>query len=157
MMPLYPQAYFISWGTYGARLTGGAKPYVDRWHNEYGAPLPPPDLAREDAARERMTDSTISLTLEHRIEVERAIREVAERYNWTIRVIAIQSNHSHVVLTAPRDGNELRDALKAVASRALNKKFEKRTWWAEGGRSKYLWEGSYFENAVDYVRRQRDF
>jgi REP element-mobilizing transposase RayT len=61
------------------------------------------------------------------------------------------------VITANRNGEELRDALKAVACRALNKKFGKRTWWAEGGSSKYLWEQNYFDNSVDYVHRQRAF
>lgn len=156
-MPLYPMGYFISWGTYGTRLTGGSKPFVDRWNNEYGTPLPQADEKREEAARDRMNQSPVKLTREQRMEVEQAIRDVAERYCWTIHVIAIQSNHNHVVITAVRAGDELRDALKAVASRALNKKFGKRTWWAEGGSSRYLWERSYFENSVDYVRRQRDW
>jgi REP element-mobilizing transposase RayT len=156
-MPVYPMGFFISWGTYGARLTGGDKPFVDRWHNEYGAPLPAPDPAREDAARDRMKEDPVKLTPEQRQLVEQAIREVAERYGWPVHAIAIQGNHAHVVLTAARDGSELRDALKAVASRALNKVYGKRTWWAENGSSRYLWEKSYFHNAVDYVRDQRDF
>ena len=156
-MPLYPMGYFISWGTYGARLTGGPKPFVDRWHNEYDKPLPAPDPAREQAARDRMKEDPVTLTVQQRHEVESAIREVAARYRWPIHEIAIQGNHCHVVLTAARDGEELRDALKAVATRALNKHFKKRKWWAEGGSARYLWERDYFENAVDYVRRQRDW
>jgi len=54
-------------------------------------------------------------------------------------------------------GAQLRDALKAVASRALNKQFGTKTWWAEKGSAKYLWERDYFENARDYVADQRDF
>ena len=79
------------------------------------------------------------------------------RIGWTIHAIAVQSDHVHVVITAARDGEQLRDALKAVASRALNKQFEKKTWWAEKGSAKYLWEKDYFVNAKDYVDRQRDF
>ena len=156
-MPLYPMGYHITWGTYGTRLTGGDRAYVDRWHNQYGAPLPETDHAREDAARNRMGEDPVYLTFEQRKEVERAIREVADRYGWPIHEIAPQSDHTHIVITANRDGEELRDAPKAVACRALNKKFGKRTWWAEGGSSKYLWEQSYFDNSVGYVHRQRDF
>lgn len=156
-VPRYPMGYHVSWGTYGARLTGGDKPFVDRWHNKYGEPLPKPDPKREEAARKRMKEDPVTLTIAQRKEVERAIREVAARYGWTIHQIAIQRNHCHVVITAVRDGNELRDALKAVATRALNKKFEKRTWWGEGGSARYLWEREYFENAYDYVLRQRDW
>src|SRR4051812_5501975 len=103
-----------------------------------------------------MKEDPVSLNREQREEVKRAIQEVADRYAWTVHALASQSDHTHVVVTAPRVGDELRDALKAVASRALNKKFGKRTWWAENGSCKYLWERSYFDNAVGYVLDQRD-
>ena len=153
---LYPQAYHITWGVYGVRLTGGPKSFVDRWHNEYGEPLPERDEAREDAARDRMSEDPVELTIEQRKEVERAIRELAARYGWTIHAIAVQRDHIHVVITAMREGEKLRDALKAVATRALNAKFGKRTWWAEKGSARYLWERSYFFNARKYVNDQRE-
>jgi len=153
----FPQGYHLTWGTYGARLHGSAKPFVDRGHNEYGAPLPAPDPAREQAARDRMREDPVTLTVEQRKEVEAAIEDVCAQYGWTIHSKASQSDHTHVVVTAPRVGEELRDALKACATRALNKKFGKRTWWAEGGSARYLWERQYFLNAVRYVRDQRDW
>ncbi|MGB7157883.1 MAG: transposase [Tepidisphaeraceae bacterium] len=104
-----------------------------------------------------MNEDPVSLSPEQRRLVEEAIRDVAKRYGWTIHSIAVQSDHVHVVITAFREGEELRDALKAVASRALNKRFGKRDWWAEKGSAKYLWERRYFENARDYVGDQRDF
>lgn len=153
----YPQAYFVSWGTYGARLHGSPQPHVDRDHNGYKHPFPPTDPRREQNARERMNNGAVRLTIEERKVVEDAIRDVCERYGWTIHAVAPQSDHTHVVLTAFRDGEELREALKACASRALNKHFRKRRWWAEGGSTKYMWERSYFLNAKNYVERQRDF
>src|SRR5215217_3554928 len=117
----YPPAYHITWGTYGARLHGSDKPHVDRHHNEYGAPFAPTDSDREAAARSRMKQEPVSLSPEQRREVERAIRDLAARYGWTIHAMAVQSDHTHVVITANRIGDELRNALKAVASRALNK------------------------------------
>jgi REP element-mobilizing transposase RayT len=155
-MKAFPMGYHITWGVHGGRLTGSRKPYVDRWHNEYGTPLPEADQAREDAARNRMGEDPARLTPDQREEVERAVWDLCDRYEWTIHALASQSDHTHVVLTALREGTQLRDALKAVATRALNKRFGRRTWWAEGGSSKYLWEREYFANAVDYVRRQRD-
>ena len=95
--------------------------------------------------------------IEQRKEVERAVRELAARYGWTIHAIAIQRDHAHVVITALREGEKLRDALKAVATRALNAKFGKRTWWAEKGSARYLWERRYFFNARKYVNDQREF
>jgi REP element-mobilizing transposase RayT len=153
----YPMAFHITWGTYGARLHGSKKPHVDREHNDYGAPLAPTDPARESAARDRMKGEKVELTIEQREEVGTAIREVAARYTWTIHSIAVQRDHVHVVITAFREGTQLRDALKAVASRSLNKVFGQRTWWSEGGSSKYLWEREYFVNARDYVADQRDW
>lgn len=149
--------YHITWGTYGARLHGSTKPYVDLDHNEYGTPLPPTDAQREAEARERMTGDPVSLTIQQRKLVEEAIRALAARYDWTIHALAPQHDHTHVVITAFREGQQLRDSLKAVASKALNKQFGHRKWWAENGSAKYLWERDYFVNAVKYVRGQRDF
>lgn len=104
-----------------------------------------------------MNAEPVKLTVEQRHAVEAAIREVAARYGWTIHALASQSHHTHVVVTAKREGEPLRDALKAVATRALNKTFGRRQWWAEGGSAKYLWEWAYFLNARGYVARQRDF
>jgi REP element-mobilizing transposase RayT len=154
---LFPIAFHITWGTHGARLHGSPKPHVDRDHNEHGGPLAPTDPERERQSRERMASKPVKLTLEQRKLVEQAIRDVAARYGRVIHSVSVQSDHVHVVITAAREGEQLRDALKAVASRALNKQFGARTWWAEKGSAKYLWERDYFHNARDYVRDQRDF
>jgi REP element-mobilizing transposase RayT len=154
---VFPQGYHITFGTYGARLHGSSKPHVDCDHNEYGEPFAPTDPSREQASGERMKYDPVSLTVEQRVLVESAITDVCSRYSWPLHTLAAQSDHIHVVLTAPRDGPELREAIKAVASRALNKQFGKRRWWAEGGSAKYLWETDYFHAAIKYVKDQRDF
>jgi REP element-mobilizing transposase RayT len=151
---VYPQAYHITFGVYLARPPGSAKPHVDRDHNEYQGPLAPTDSEREAGSRENAGDTEVSLNLEQRKVVEAAIREVAKRYGWIIHAIAIQNDHAHVVISAPRAGDQLREAIKAVASKWLNKQFGKRRWWAEGGSDRYLWESDYFDDAVKYVRDQ---
>src|SRR5438552_2167101 len=88
----YPMGFHITWGTYGSRLPGSSKPYVDRGHNEFGEPLPKPDPAREQAARDRMREEPVKLALQQRKVVEEAIREVANRYRWTVHAIAPQSD-----------------------------------------------------------------
>jgi REP element-mobilizing transposase RayT len=152
-----PLACHLTWGTHGARLHGSDRPHVDKEHNEFGAPFPEADRQREDAARARMVGEPVSLTIEQRREVEAAIHDLAQRYDWLIHATAIQADHGHVVITAPRVGNELRDALKAVASKWLNRKFERKTWWAEGGSAKYIWTEDYLAGAAKYVRDQREF
>jgi REP element-mobilizing transposase RayT len=152
-----PLAYHITFGTCGTRLHGDERPHVDMDHNEYGTPFPPTDPYREDEARARMREEPCYLTIDQRKEVERAIRDLCKRYGWTVYAIAVQSDHTHVVLTADREGDQLRDALKAVATKWLNKKFERRTWWAEGGSAKYIWTDDRLESATKYVNDQRDF
>lgn len=153
----FPLAYHITWGTYATRLPGTDRPHIDDQHNQYGTPLAPANPAREDAARRSLRFDPVYLNWDERHEVMRAIEEVAARYEWKIHTMAAQKDHVHVVITAPREGQQLRDALKAVASRGLNKKFGRREWWAEKGSAKYLFEADYFANALDYVQRQREF
>jgi REP element-mobilizing transposase RayT len=153
----YPRGYHITFRTYGTLLPGSSKPFVDRGHNEYGSNLPKASPSREQAARDRMTADPVYLTLEQRRIVEEAIDELTGRYRWPLHAKAAQQNHVHVVLTAPRAGEPLRDAVKACCSRALNERFGLRIWWAEKGSARYLWEDDYFERAVNYVNGQRDF
>ena len=103
-----------------------------------------------------MHEAPVTLTPEQRIAVEQFIRDLAKRYNWIIHAIAVQSDHVHVVVSAPREANALRDALKATASRGLNKVFDACTWWAENGSAKYIWTPSYLKSASKYVSDQRD-
>ena len=154
-MPV-PLAFHITIGTYGGRLPGGDWPHVDMAHNVYGEPLAPRDPFRADEARARMTHDPVEMTPDQRREVEAAILDVAARYGWTIHAIASKPDHTHVVVTADRDGQPLRDALKAVASRRLNKSFGARPWWAENGSVKYIWTPDYLAQATTYVADQRD-
>jgi REP element-mobilizing transposase RayT len=153
-MTTYPLAYHITWGTYGTRLRGGDAPYVDRKHNQYGTPLPPPNPAVAHADRDRMKYDPVYLTEEQRSTVRDAVLDVARRYHWHIHTEAANTDHIHVVITAKREGEALRDALKAVACKALNKKFGKREWWAEKGSAKYIWDEAYLQNAIEYVGKQ---
>jgi REP element-mobilizing transposase RayT len=155
-MSEYPLAYHITFGTYGTRLHGDDRPHVDVEHNEYGTPFPEADPFRSDEARARMTHDPVEMTFAQRREVEAAIREVASRYGWTTHEIASKPDHTHVVITADRVGDALRDALKAVVTRRLNKMFGVRPWWAEGGSAKYIWDHEYFARASKYVRDQKD-
>lgn len=154
---LFPQGYHITFGAYGDRLPGTPKPHVDLDHNKYGEPLAPKNPVREHDCRERMSWDPVSLTLEQRKLVESAISDLCARYSWPIHAMAAQSDHVHVVLTANREGKQLRNALKAAASKALNKQYGARAWWVENGSTKYLWETDYFHAAIKYVSDQRDF
>ncbi len=124
---VFPQAYHITFGVYLARLPGSSRPHVDRDHNTYGGPLAPTDPDREKWARENAKESQVELTLEQRKCVEAEIQNLADRYQWTVHTMAANRDHVHVVTGTPREGNQFRDAIKAVASKALNKQFGRRT------------------------------
>jgi REP element-mobilizing transposase RayT len=156
-VPTFPIAYHITWGTHGSRLHGSEKPHVDRAHNIYGTPFPSTDQSREELVRGRMVQPPVSLSLEHRKTVLQAIAPLCARYEWRLHEATCQADHAHVVISAPREGKRLRDALKAVASKHLNQRFGQRSWWAEGCSSKYIWDDGYMQRAIEYVRRQRDF
>ena len=151
-----PLAFHITIGTYGARPPGSERPHVDMAHNVYGEPLAPTDPVRAAAARVRMTHDAVAMTADQRREVQSAVADVAARYGWTVHAVAARSDHTHVVVTADRDGQALRDAIKAVASRWLNKRFGSRPWWAENGSVKYIWTADYLATATQYVEDQRD-
>src|SRR5262245_41850869 len=103
-MGLYPQAFHVTWGTYGTRLHGSLKPHVDRDHNVYGEPLAHADPTREQESHDRMKGEPVHLTLEQRKCVEAAIDDTAARYGWIIHAMASQSDHTHVVIGAMRHG-----------------------------------------------------
>jgi REP element-mobilizing transposase RayT len=152
----YPHAFHITFGTYLSRPPGSPKPHVDRWHNRFGEPLAPTDPARERFARAAARSTPVWLSLDQRLVVDAGIRDVAQRYGWRIDALAANSDHVHAVVFAERQGDALRDAVKAAGSRALNKCFDKCDWWAEGGSVKYLWDLAYYRNSVDYVARQNE-
>jgi REP element-mobilizing transposase RayT len=63
-----------------------------------------------------MKEDPVKLTIEQRHEVERAIREVAERYGWRIHSVAPQSDHTHVV--SPRRASGMSSATRSKRFRA---------------------------------------
>ena len=153
---VFPQGFHITFGVYMARPPGSSRPHVDRRHNEYGEPLAPTDPELERWVRDHARFETVRLNLEQRRLVEEAILQFGRRFGLKIHVLAVQSDHTHVVISAARDPEEIREAIKAVASRVLNEKYGVRPWWAVGGSCKYLWKRDYFQNTVNYVRGQRD-
>jgi REP element-mobilizing transposase RayT len=106
-----------------ARPPGTNKPHVDRDHNQYRAPLAPTNPLLEQWSRERAKGDPIVLNLEQRKLVEAAIRDLANRYRWLVHAIAPMRDHVHVVIGAPREGEQLREGIKAVASKWLNKSY----------------------------------
>ncbi|MDR0328446.1 MAG: transposase [Planctomycetaceae bacterium] len=68
------------------------------------------------------------------------------------------SNHFHfaAVFPVPMSMSKLLQFFKGRASRALNKRYGKRTWWTDSGSVRYSFEESAFRARIEYVKKQRN-
>lgn len=149
-----PIAYFLTWVTYGTWLPGDARGWV-----KYRAGGQLPDPIRELEAKSRMTADACILTSEQRRAVEVQIGETCAHRAWTLHTVNCRSNHVHVVVTADvNDPEKIRIDLKAWATRALKKKFDRmrENWWAERGSIRYINREDDLEAAILYVRDGQD-
>jgi REP element-mobilizing transposase RayT len=150
-------AYHIIWTTYGTWLPGDAR----GWVKKYSTGIQEPDPKKEQLARDIMVETAVVLTTSQREIVEKTIRDHCRIRQWQLHAINVRSNHIHVVVSANRDPEEVRDQLKAWRSRKLsdsaglkNKVAEKagrRHWFTEGGDIEKIEDHEYLENAIRYV------
>src|SRR2546425_7690340 len=99
------QAYFITWTTYGTWLPGDARGWVKS--GEWGIQSPDPERERE--ARRLMAESAVILTPNQRTLVEQTIRDHCRIRRWVLHAVNARTNHIHVVVTADRSPDEVRD------------------------------------------------
>jgi hypothetical protein len=67
-----PAAYHLTWTCYGQWLHGDARGYVDRLNRAPGAPYPPHDPRRFNAAANRMAETPCLLGDRQRLVAEAA-------------------------------------------------------------------------------------
>ena len=83
-------------------------------------------------------------------------QETAQYRGWTLRAVAIMTNHFHNVVQVPGDpepGKVLAD-FKAYGTRALNRAYgtvPSGTWWTEKGSKRKLRDDPALANAIHYV------
>ena len=81
-----------------------------------------------------MREPAYSLGRQDRSIVLQAIREVCEYRGWVLVACHVRTTHVHAVVTSEAGGEKLMNGFKAYASRALNKRGEKRNKrWARHG------------------------
>jgi REP element-mobilizing transposase RayT len=150
-----PVAYFITFTTYGTWLRGRAPGWVDRKHNQYGAPILAPDPRLEAAQRAALRQPVYRLDEAHRQVVLATILEVAARRTWPLWAAHVRTNHVHVILTARRTKPEkVMSDIKAWASRRLREAFAEdpqRNRWTQHGSTRYLWNEAALAEKVQYV------
>jgi REP element-mobilizing transposase RayT len=161
-----PLAYFLTWATYGTWLPGDERGWVEYKH---GWQLPDP--LRKLEAEARMTEDACRLDEEQRRLVEDTIAKHCRIRGWHLHAVNCRSNHLHVVVTASRHPNEVREQFKAWCTRKLKELERQRPdvsadadptadirehWWAERGSRRYINSENDLEAAIQYVLDGQD-
>lgn len=154
-------AYHITWTTYGTWLPGDARGWVKS--RVWGIQAPDSELERQ--TRARMAETAVVLTPDQRLLVEQTITDHCRIRGWILHAVNARTNHLHVVVTADRSADEVRDQFQAWCSRKLSdhagltkavaKKAGRRHWFTEGGDNELIDDGQYLENAICYVKERQ--
>jgi REP element-mobilizing transposase RayT len=145
--------YLITFVCYGAWLPGqpGA---VDRHHNLFGSPLQKPNEETETRARSCMQQLPYRLDTDRRRVVLGSMQQVCSIGTGRWLAAHVRTKHVHVVVAADQSPEQVMNALKAYASRALNKAaFDRpdRRRWAHHGSTRHLWTTEAVSAAVHYI------
>lgn len=150
-----PLGFFITWTTYGTWLPGDERGWI--WH---GKGLQLPNQARREFAQELMTEAPFVLDDVQRGLVEETVGKHCQIREWELHVVNCRTNHVHVVVSANRDPDDVRDQLKAWGTRKLKAWDQERTgrlshrenWWTEKGSCRFLGDEQSLAAAIVYVR-----
>jgi REP element-mobilizing transposase RayT len=153
-------AFHIVWTTYGTWLPGDWRGWVKK--RVWG--ILPPDPGLERKARERMAEPMVLLSDQQRAIVERTIADHCAIRKWALHAVNARTNHIHVVVTADRDPDDVRNQFKAWCSRKLSeaaglregvaKSAGRKHWFTEGGDAELIDNEEYLANAIWYVEHQ---
>ncbi len=158
-------AYFITIHTYGTRLRGDDRGWVDYRNNRYGNPLAAPDPALVATHAARMKDPPVTFDRAARVLVNQAIFDVCTHLALRLHTMSVRTEHAHIVLAArpegfgtsraPIDPNFLRGKLKSRSTRLLADAglYERGALiWADRGSVRHLFTPEDIEIAARYVR-----
>ena len=144
----------ITWTTYGTWLPGDNRGW--RLRRE-GNQLSQPQL--EQWCREQMAGQFVLLRPHDRETVEDASREHCQFRNWKLHAVNARTNHVHLVVSADKRPETVRDQIKANCTRRLRQQASPlnvaRTW-ARGGDCELLDGEAGIEAAVLYVTEAQD-
>lgn len=153
-------AWHITWGTYGTRLHGSARPTVDRQHNQRGTPFLPRDAGRERLAQAILNFEPVRFTPEQRTAIEAALPDICVRGGWAYRICAAGTDHVHLLcdILPAIHGEKVRRLAKRWLGQKLREIWplvKSATWWAEEGSNIAIHDEPYLNNAFLYIHRQR--
>ena len=155
-----PLACFITWTTYGTWLPGDERGWWDEGTS--GVQSPDPHLA--ELVGMSMTEAAVVLSDEQRSLVDREIHSTCRDRGWFLHECNVRTNHVHVVVAAiGRDGETVREQIKAKCSRALSDHAGipptsgtngRKKWWTEKGNIRKLFDEISLAAAIAYVQNQ---
>jgi REP element-mobilizing transposase RayT len=152
--PSPPLAYLITFTCYGTWLHGKESGSVDRRHNVPFTDALPDDPNRLEAERKELREQPYAMDDRRRGIVLAALLEVCLHRGWAPLAAHVRTTHVHTVLHALEAPEKVMNDLKAWASRKLNETgidHGRRRRWTRHGSTRYLWEPSHVEAAIQYV------
>lgn len=156
-----PQAFLLTFRTYGTWLHGDERGAVDDGHNVFGTPLLPVDDRRRDYESAILRQPPLVFSDEMREVVDDAIVDECAYRGWELMERAVRTNHVHVVVgfagIAPE---KMVQMLKARATRWLREcglvAANRLVWVDRPGSRRYLWTHDQVKAACDYVLEGQD-
>jgi len=156
-----PLAYFLTWSTYGTWLPGDERGWV-----EYHRGWKPPDPIRQLESEAIMNEDACILSVAQRELVEVTVADHCRIRGWELHAVNCRTNHLHIVVSADRHPDEVRNQIKAWCSRRLKEYEQDRApgyatnvrekWWAERGSRRFINDEESLEAAILYVRDGQD-
>ena len=154
-----PLAVFFTFRCYGTWLHGDQRGSVDRNNNKYGSPRIQANSNWRKHNEELLLHSPVTLNATSRKSVEKAIRDLCIKRNWTLLAINVRTNHIHVVICIGT--KKPKDALIALKANATRQLREDRLWleehspWADKGSKRNLWNEKSIWEACNYVNNEQ--
>ena len=155
--------YLITYCCYGTWLHGDERGSVDRFHNQPGEPLMPPNVDLRNTRRRLMKGDAVRLCRQCQNVVSKTLCEVARHKKWDLQASNVLPNHVHMVISAPNEitPERIMACFKARSTRRLREEQlmgAKADIWAEHGSTRYLKSEISVVRAIDYVlnRQQED-
>lgn len=150
----YPEAYLITFRTYGTWLHGDDRGSIDREHNCPGEALLQPNRGLLGYRTQQLRHGAVTLDARCRAAVEQTIREVCRHRNWPLQALNVRSNHVHVVVAAATKPERIMNSFKSWATRRLREAQligPNTKLWSRHGSTRYLWNQNALEAACLYT------
>ena len=151
-----PEAYLITFRTYGTWLRGDPRGWSSRPTATVRAAVGHDPSANAGDAHRR-SEKTFRLCAEARTVVRKAFADECAYRGWTLLASSVDDEHVHAVVIAAGPPETVLNALKTRATRRLHAAGlygDRKRVWARHGSTVYLWNTGAVKRACCYVMGQ---